>query len=325
MENKRILVTGGSGFIGTNFVEHCIRQGAVVQNVDLVEPVIAAHRPHWKKISILNEAALTAAFVAFKPNYVVHLSARTDLDGKDLEAYAANILGTELVARAAVAAGCRRVVFTSTKLVNRNGYCPKDDIDYCPDTLYGESKVIGEQRLRDFAFGATDWAIVRPTSIWGPWSELPHIPYGRFFRMIETGRYFHIRGMDAKKSFGYVGNAIAQIEAVMTSSTPLNGEVFYLVDYKETYIHQWAEVIREAFGAPAIRTLPRSLAVLGARVGDLVKKLTGREMPINSRRLRNMSLDTSAVPMASIQRLCPELPYDLEKGVRETVDWFRSQ
>ena len=47
-------------------------------------------------------------------------------------------------------------------------------------------------------------------------------------------------------------------------------------------------------------------------------------MPINSRRLRNMSLDTSAVPLASIQRLCPELPYDLEKGVRETVDWFRT-
>lgn len=325
MRLRRVLVTGGSGFVGTNYIEHCLKRGISVRNLDICAPINPTHRGSWKQVSILDAAAITSEIQEFQPEHIVHLAARTDLDGQTLDDYRANFGGMKNVAEAAVSTGCRRIVLTSTKLVNRNGYCPEHDLDYNPDTLYGKSKVLGEKLLREIEFGDVDWAIVRPTSIWGPWSDLPHIPYGRFFRMIEQGRFFHIRGLDAPKVFGYIGNAIAQIDAVLCAPDRLAGRVFYLADYEQTRIPAWAELIRQEYGAPPIRTIPLTLAHTGATLGNIVKFFTGRDFPITGRRLKNMALDTSQVPLDSIRHLCPDLPFTIEDGVRETVQWFRSQ
>ncbi len=325
MKPGRVLITGGSGFIGTNYVEHCLKHGISVRNLDICTPINPAHRDSWKQISILDAAAVTSEFQKFRPEHIVHLAARTDLDGKTLSDYRANIDGMRIVAEAAISTGCRRIVLASTKLVNRNGYCPEHDCDYNPDTLYGESKVRGEKLLREIEFGDVDWAIVRPTSIWGPWSDLPHIPYGRFFQMIEQGRFFHIRNLHAPKVFGYVGNTIAQIDSVLSAPDRLGGRVFYLADYQRTHIPAWAELIRKEYGAPPIRTVPLTLARAGAMLGDIVKLVSGRDFPITGRRLKNMALDTSQIPLDSIRELCPDLPFTIEDGVRETVQWFRNR
>ena len=321
---RRILVTGGSGFIGTNYVNHCIKRGDLVRIIDISPPVVESHNEHWSQISIMDKDALISEFSDFRPEFIVHLAARTDLDGESLNSYKVNFLGTKNVAEAAEVVGCKKIIFASTKLVNRNGYCPKDNFDYCPDTLYGESKVIGEKLLRDLSFKHLDWAIVRPTSIWGPWSDIPHIPYGLFFKMIGRGSYYHINGVKSKRAFGYVGNAISQIDALLFSEERFDGEVFYLVDYEITYIHEWAELIRKEYGSRSIRTIPSSVARVGAMAGDVFKFVTKKEFPLNSRRLKNMTLDTSNVPRATIKQRCPNLPFTQEAGVKETVAWFRS-
>lgn len=325
MTNQKILVTGGSGFMGTNYIRHCIDRGISVKNIDLTKPQDRNQVGVWEPVSILDAEATQHVCQSFRPDYIVHLAARTDLDGSIPKDYLANTDGTRNVAAAAIACGCKRVVLTSTKLVNRNGYCPGNDTDYNADTLYGQSKVLGEQLLRQTNFGSVDWAIVRPTSIWGPWSDLPHIPYGRFFQMIEQGRFFHIKGLDAPKVFGYIGNAVAQIDAIVNWPEPLAGEVFYLADYEELHIPAWAELIRREYNARPLRTIPFSIAKLAALAGDLAKTVTGREMPITSRRLKNMAIDTSEVPLDSIRRLLPVLPFTTGQGVRETVKWFRQR
>ncbi|MCA9268386.1 MAG: NAD(P)-dependent oxidoreductase [Planctomycetales bacterium] len=71
----------------------------------------------------------------------------------------------------------------------------------CPDTVYGRRKVTGERIVRGSDRLACSWCIVRPTSIWGPWAD---VPYGRFFRLIERGLYFHPGSADPPRSFGYV-------------------------------------------------------------------------------------------------------------------------
>lgn len=53
-----------------------------------------------------------------------------------------------------------------------------------------------------------DWAIIRPTSIWGPWFKES---YRNFFDMVMAHHYYYIRYKGCTKTYGYVGNAVYQI------------------------------------------------------------------------------------------------------------------
>ena len=143
----RILVTGGSGFIGTNLVEALIADGHSVLNIDIATPRMAGHLECWRNVDILDALRLKRAFVDFRPDLVVHLAARTDLDEKrSLSGYAANVAGTSNIVEAIEQAGSvNRSLFASSRLVCRIGHTPSDDLDYCPTTLYGQSKVEGEK------------------------------------------------------------------------------------------------------------------------------------------------------------------------------------
>ena len=45
----------------------------------------------------------------------------------------------------------KKIIFTSSLLVCRNGYIPKSDIDFCPPNGYGHSKALSEIIIRDLA------------------------------------------------------------------------------------------------------------------------------------------------------------------------------
>ena len=103
----------------------------------------------------------------YKPDFVLHMAARTDLEEThDITGYAANIDGVTNVIEAVRKAGSvKRSVFASTRLISKIGYIPESEVDYRPTTLYGESKVLGEKLVRQAGRDLGHWVIVRPTSI----------------------------------------------------------------------------------------------------------------------------------------------------------------
>lgn len=173
MTEIKIIVTGGSGFIGTNMVEYLLKLGYKVINFDLLPPRNPSHESSWLRIDICDRDELMSASLTFKPDYIIHLAARTDLNERaNLEGYNANMKGVENIMEvAAQIANVKRIVVASSMLVCKLGYIPKDDLDFAPSTLYGESKVITEKTTRKFLI---DWVIIRPTSIWGPWFGEPY-------------------------------------------------------------------------------------------------------------------------------------------------------
>ena len=64
-------------------------------------------------------------------------------------------------------------LITSSQLVCRPGYVPKNYEDYAPHTLYGQSKVQTELITRAWKGAPCPWTLIRPTSIWGPWFHIP--------------------------------------------------------------------------------------------------------------------------------------------------------
>jgi nucleoside-diphosphate-sugar epimerase len=284
------------------------------------------HQKVFNKVDILDAQGLVATFDAFRPQLCIHLASTTDLDEiAGMEKYRANIDGVANIISGIKAVGSvKKCIFTSTKLVCKTDYKPMSYDDYCPDTTYGRSKVAGELLVKSADLGGCSWCIARPTSIWGPWSMLPHIPYGRFFSLISRGLYFHPDNFDAPKSFGYVENTVFQIGKILEASFDLfHRQTFYLADYEPFTVRQWADLISLRTRGRPVRTIPTAVARGLGLLGDLAKQLGVKEPPLTSFRLRNMRANTAGVPLDKTISVTGPLPYTLETGVDRTVNWMR--
>lgn len=316
---KTVLVTGGSGFIGTNVVEWLLSNSIEVINFDILPPRNANQTEQYFSVDITDYSALKVAFDEYNPSVVIHLAARTDLGGKDLKDYSANIAGVENICRNIIECGTvSKAIFASSMLVCKAGHQPLNDTDYSPTTVYGESKVLTEKIIRKYHEQLPDYKIVRPTSIWGPWFKEPYVD---FFNMVISGRYVNIGGKYCTKTYGYVNNAINQILALLTLESE-KGNVFYLGDTPPVNIAEWANEISTQLRGKKVRTIPFLIFKVAALLGDVIIHFGGK-FPMSSFRLQNMTtnnvIDKCKIP--SVQGIPSK---SLKSGVEETLIWITS-
>ncbi len=315
----RLLITGGSGFIGTNLVAQSLARGDEVLNLDATAPLNPAHHALWRKMNILDAVRLTGAVRDFRPEWVVHLAARTDCDEHTTveQGYSVNTAGVSHVLGAIRATpGIERVIITSSQYVCGPGYVPQHDEDYAPHTIYGQSKVVTEQLTRQSGWEGC-WTLIRPTNIWGPW----HLRYRQeAWRVISKGLYLHPAGAPVMRAYGYVGNIIHYIQRILEAPRgQVDRRTLYLSD-PPADIYQWANAFAlELTGRPA-RKVPRWILRGIGYMGDGITRL-GLQFPLTSSRYRSMTSDY-VVSMDATYRLLGLPPISLEEGVRETVRWL---
>lgn len=319
---SRVIVTGGSGFIGTNLVQALRDEGIPVLNLDDKPPRNPAHADVFKRVSLLDAPALAREIKAFAPTCVYHMGARTDLHGTTLDDYAANIAGLQnLIDACREVPSIQRVIFASSRLVCQIGYRPKDEFDYNATTPYGQSKVEGEKMVRAQTGLPFNWAIVRPTSIWGPWFD---IPYRTFFDHVHAGRYFHPGKLSVAKSFGYVGNSVFQVRRIMAAPThAVHGRTYYIGDYTPIDVKEFADTISRAFGSSPVRSLPLPLLKLAAKTGDLLQTLGYKEPPLTTFRINNLCTNMLH-DFWGLDAITGPLPFSMSEGVKHTVAWMNS-
>lgn len=315
-------MTGGSGFLGTNILEHFRGLGWETLNFDVDPPKLRAHRDRWTQVDVLDRDRLVAETRRCQPEIVLHLAARTDLaEERNLAGYATNIDGVCNVVDAVRASGSvRRVIVASSQLVCRLGYRPRDEYDYQPTTLYGRSKVLTERIVHAAADGESTWTIVRPTSLWGPWFG---VPLRNLFLLVKQGRYVQAAGVKTWKQWGFVGNTVVQVERLIDAPAEnVHRKTFYLADYEPVELSDFVERVRRAFGARAIRRAPARGLRAAAVLGDVAKRVGWSSPPLTTFRYRNIVTD-ELQDLEPIRVITGPLPFSVDEGIAKTVAWLR--
>lgn len=314
----KVLVTGSSGFIGQALVRRLRTAGFEVAGLDKGAGTTTDYL-----CDILDAGRLNQTMQDFSPDALVHLAARIDIDKKaSLAGYAANIEGVQnIIAAVRHAPSIRRAIWTSSQLVCRVGYVPRNDNDYTPDNLYGQSKVRTEQLVREQDGAGREWCLARPTTVWGPGMSAH---YQSFLRMIERGYYFHVGHNPLWKSFSYIENITYQyLRLLEAPADSIHRKTFYLADYEPIDLLAWSDAFQRAFQSRPIPHMPLSIARMLARCGDAVNTVGVRKFPFNSFRLNNV-LTEYQFDLKPTEAVCGPLPFNMEEGVAATAAWLRS-
>lgn len=316
----RLLITGGSGFIGTNLTKVLHERGIQFINVDIAKPKESFMNDQWRRCDILDYENLLKIFKEFQPTALVHLAAETDTDPrKTLEDYKVNTEGTLNIINAIKSVtSIQRAIFTSTQFVNQSKLGPQHDEDFAPHTIYGESKIINEKQVRNANLECA-WTIIRPTNVWGPW----HLRYPyEFWKILAEKKYFHPGRKPVVRSYGYVGNVVDQTLRIL-ELTPafVHGKVYYVGD-RPIDLYDWVNGFSvKQTGKNAI-VLPRQGIYFLALIGDLLG-LLNIKFPITRSRYRSMTTD-NPVDMEKTFKELGENKYTLEQGIDETINWMKT-
>ena len=285
--------------------------------MDISAPKIETHNSLWKKCDILDRNSLLKCLKQFAPTTIVHLAARTDTLGDKIEEYNVNYDGTlNIVQCGNKISSVKQVIITSTQFVHQYHGLPKDDDDYAPHTVYGESKVRAEKCVKNGKWRFA-WTIIRPTNIWGPWH--PRYPF-EFWKTMGSGLYFHPGNEKVIRAYGYVGNVVWQIMRILElQDNDVNQKVFYVGDQPLNLL-EWVNAFSLLQRGRKVKVIPRRLVKAIALLGDLFSMIAV-PFPLTSSRFKSMTTNNQA-PMGKTFEVLGNPPYSLHDGVLETIKWI---
>ena len=321
-KNDMILITGASGFIGTNLIELFEEKGYTFVNYDKADATKESQHKYWHKGNIMDKEALTAAFDKYQPTIVIHLAARTDTLSDKLEDYIENTEGTKNVVDEIMKHDyVKHALFASTQYVYKDKVVPfgLTDDSYAPHTVYGISKKIDEEYIRQSGMKCK-WTIFRPCNVWGPW----HMRYpNELWKFIAKGLYVHPSHKPVIRTYSYVKNLVKQLDAIMNAVDELvDKKTYYLGDMPvDSYV--WLNALSQEMRKKNIVRMPRFFFYVGAIVGDFLG-FFGIKFPLYSMRYRNMIEDFYAPSNVTIS-LFGAFEQSYEKNVKETIDWLRGE
>jgi UDP-glucose 4-epimerase len=257
-ETRRVLVTGGAGFVGATLVRRLVGGGHTVRVFDNYSTgdasFLAGVDAELVKGDIRDAAALDDALAGM--DAVIHLAAAGSvvMSVQDpVTNFDVNVVGTFRVLDAARRAGLERTVQASTggALIG-DATPPVSELSLPkPISPYGASKLAGEGYAYAFAkaYGLRTVAM-RFANVYGPWSARKQGAITLFFRAIHAGEPLVIYGDgSSSRDYAHVDDIARALELALERDVP-GGTVLHIASGVETTVAELARLCSEAAGVP---------------------------------------------------------------------------
>lgn len=326
----KILVTGGTGYIGSHTVLELLQAGyetVVLDNLcnsseESIKRVeqITGKKAAFYQADIRDEAAMDRIFAAEKPDAVIHfagLKAVGESVQIPLEYYDNNITGTLTLLRAMSRVGCKNIVFSSSATVyGKPETVPiREDFPLSATNPYGRTKLMIEKILGDLYVSDASWNIILL----------------RYFNPIGA----HESGLIGEDPDGIPNNLLPYVAKVAVGR--LEKVNVFGNDYETpdgTGVRDYIHVVDLAKGhVKALEKITQSCGLQvynlgtgnGYSVLDIIRafsKACGHEIPYVIGPRRPGDIDVCyADPAKAAQELGWEAEYDLDRMCEDTWRW----
>ena len=322
----KILITGGTGFIGSRLALDCLTRGnkvlALGQANNLTENenckflqskgaevVIASVTDRGKIFNIIEGIDL-----------VFHLAAaQHEANVPDKLFWDVNVIGTRNVLEASEKAGVKCFIHGSTIGVYGsavNGKLDERSPTY-PDNIYGITKLEGEKLVRSFQ-EKIPAVIVRITETYGPGDRR----LLKLFRAVNKGMFFMIGSGENLHHLIYVDDLVNGLQLSATADKAI-GETIVLAGKEPLTTNQLVATIANELGTKIIRWhAPLPLFLLAATILERGLRPMGIQPPIHRRRMDFFSKSFEFSLEHSRRVLSFQPKCDFKQGVSETARWY---
>ena len=318
MEQKKILITGGSGFIGYHFHRYIDERRIV--NFDLVEPEFE-YESIYHKGDVRESEQVDEVLSKYDIDCIIHLAAEhKDFGIIEAEYFRTNEYGTKVITEAATKYDIKNFVYYSSVAVYGQNTVPSDEnTALAPNNPYGTSKQAAEQVLENWSKQdkIRKVLIIRPTVVYGV-RNFANVY--RLVRQIDSGLYVNIGKANNIKSIAFVDNLVqAMLYLMQDMKTGIS--IYNYADEKQMTTHEIAEVISAALGKKQAMTLPYGLMYALGVPFDMLIKITGKDLPISTNRIKKLCTET--YHKADKIRTAGFTPnYDNKYGLEKMVEWY---
>lgn len=319
---KKIVITGGSGFIGAYFCRLLKKRGDEVVILDLVEPSEISPCDRFVHGDIRDASAVGDAFEGC--DSIIHLAAAHHDFGIEEETYyTVNEGGLEVMTSVMDELGIKDMVFYSTVAVYGSAPPPlTEETRPEPESFYGKSKLAGEKVLEQWVAKGEGrkCLILRPTITYGP--ENFANMYS-LLRQIDSGKFFFASGSSNIKSLSYIENIVDATLFLMNKDGLEQFEIFNYIDKPDLTSVEIAETCYASIGKKLPRWRPPTwLLLLGAKPFDLIIKVTGKNLPVSTARVKKLFVDQTKFEAQKILDTGFKAEASVREGIDRTAQWY---
>jgi dTDP-glucose 4,6-dehydratase len=260
----RFLVTGGLGFIGSNFIDYVLVNHSEVEailNIDRCDYCARVHnvsnsddtRYSYIQADITNVAKMKRLFSEFKPDVVVHFAAQSHVDTSfenALQYITDNIIGTYTILECVKESGCRLVHISTDEVygeVDLNETSHPETSVLNPTNPYSATKAGAELLVKAYghSFGIP-YVITRGNNVFGP-KQYPEKVIPAFVTRLLAGEPCIVHGEGhSRRNFIYVDDVSRAVMTVIQKG--ITGTVYNIGTQNEYSVNEIFELLRDIIG-----------------------------------------------------------------------------